>query len=125
LSGYPVSGSVEALSGPNGIGKRNSNGNATLMKGLYGEQGREFEDLEKDEKDKDKDLNGDETSGTTRGYKRTWYGKKVPLPPSKQGGDSERHREEKRPIRLYAPLYNGLAAGIALGMFTLDFWTRR
>jgi hypothetical protein len=125
LSGYPVSGSVEALSGTNGIGKRNSNGNAILMKGLYGEQGREFEDLEKDEKDKDKDLNGDETSGTTRGYKRTWYGKKVFLPPSEQEDDLEKYREERRPIRLYAPLYNGLAAGIALGMFTLDFWTRR
>jgi hypothetical protein len=129
-----VSGSVEALSGPIGNGKRNSN--ATLMKGLYGEQGREFDDLEKDEKDKEKVVSGHpndnhdqksedgETNNITRKYKRTWYGKKVLLPPSKQGDDLEKHRVERRPIRLYAPLYNGLAAGVALGMFALEFWTR-
>ena len=131
LSGCPVSGSVEVLTGP--IGKRNSS--ATLMKGLFGEQGREFDDLEKDEKDKvvsghpndnhDQKLEDGERDNIPRGYKRTWYGKKVFLPPSKQGDDLERYREEKRPIRLYAPLYNGLAAGIAFGMFTLEFWMRR
>lgn len=129
LSGCPVSGSVEVLTGP--IGKRNSS--ATLMKGLFGEQGREFDDLEKDEKSKEKVVSGHpndnhdqksedgESNNLTRRYKRTWYGKKVLLPPSNQEDDLEKHRAEKRPIRLYAPLYNGLAAGIALGMFTL-FW---
>ena len=126
LLGCPVSGSVEVLSGPNANMKRISSGN-TLAKGLYGEQGREFDDLEKDEKDKvvsghpndnhDQKLEDGERDNIPRGYKRTWYGKKVFLPPSKQGDDLERYREEKRPIRLYAPLYNGLAAGIALGMF--------
>ena len=102
------------------------------MKGLYGEQGREFDDLEKDEEkdvsghtnDNDQKSEDGEGNNTTRRYKRTWYGKKVLLPPSKQGDDLEKYRAERRPIRLYAPLYNGLAAGIALGMFTLEFWTR-
>ena len=127
LLGCPVSGSVEALPGPNVNRKRNSNGNSTLMKGLYGEQGREFDESEKEEdkvisghlNNNDEKLEDVERNNTTRAYKRTWYGKKVLLPPSKQD-DLERYREEKRPIRLYAPMYNGLAAGIALGMFTLD-----
>lgn len=133
LLGCPVSGSVEVLPGPNGNVKRSSNGNA-LVKGPYGEQGREFDESEKDEKESGH-LNGhnpdqkSEDSGrnniTNGGYKRTWYGKKVFVTPSKQGDDLERCREERRPIRLYAPLYNGLAAGAALGMFTLDYWTRR
>lgn len=128
LTGLPVSASVEALQGPNG--KRNS----TFMKGLYGEQGREFDDLEKEEKGKGKEVSDHPNdqkledggrNNKTKGYKRTWYGRKVILPPSKQGDDLEKHREERRPIRLFAPLYNGLAAGIALGMFTLEFWMRR
>ena len=135
LLGCPVSGSVEALPGQNVNGNRNSIGNVALVKGPYGEQGREFDELEKDEKEKDKvtsasgHLNGhhydqkSEDGGKNNiTNKRTWYGKKVTLPPSKQGDDLERYREEKRPIRLYAPLYNGLAAGIALGML-LGFWT--
>jgi hypothetical protein len=131
LLGCPVSGSVEALPEPNGRANRNSNGNAALVKGPFGEQGREFDELEKGEKGKEKvsgHLSYDQKSedgGRSGGYKRTWYGKKVLLPPSKQGDDLERYRGERRPIRLYAPLYNGLAAGIALGMFTLDFGTTR
>ena len=138
LLGCPVSGSVEALPGPSGNGNRNSNGIAALVKGPFGEQGRELDESEKDEKDKDQvvsrfsaHLNGHNhdqksedggSNNTARGgYKRTWYGKKVFVPPSKQEDDLERCKEERRPIRLYAPLYNGLAAGIALGMFTLDF----
>ena len=141
LLGCPVSGSVEAFPGPNGVngnGKRNSNGNAALVKGPYGEQGREFDESEKDENEKDNvvsrfsgHLNGhnhDQKSedgrrnNIPRGeYKRTWYGKKVFLPPSKQEDDLERDRGDRRPIRLYAPLYNGLAAGIALGMFYFGF----
>ena len=131
LLGCPA-GSVEALPGPNGNGKRSSNGNSALAKGPYGEQGREFDELERNEKDKegvvpnrDQKSEDGEKDDITRGrYKRTWYGKKVFVPP-KQGDDLERCREERRPIRLYAPVYNGLAAGIALGMFTLDFRMRR
>jgi hypothetical protein len=137
LLGCPVSGSVASLPGPNGVngnGNRNSNGNAALVKGPYGEQGREFDELEKDEKGKDNVVSGHlnslnydqklEDGGRRRRYKRTWYGKKVFLPPAEQGDDLE-NRGERRPIRLYAPLYTGLAAGIALGRFTLYFGTTR
>ncbi|KIM43612.1 hypothetical protein M413DRAFT_68979 [Hebeloma cylindrosporum] len=57
---------------------------------------------------------------TKKGYRRTWYGKKIFLQSGvdEKGGaldDVEELRGEgKRPVRLYAPLYNGLAAGIAL-----------
>ena len=37
------------------------------------------------------------------------------------GDDLERYGEEKRPIRLYAPLYDELAAGIAFGMLSIYF----
>ncbi|KAF8954800.1 glycosyl transferase family group 2-domain-containing protein [Flammula alnicola] len=55
-------------------------------------------------------------------YRRTWYGKKVAAVPVGRGrGDVVGERdlegfrgEESRPVRLYAPLYDGLAAGIAL-----------
>ena len=134
LLGCPVSGSVEALPGPNGNGNRNSNGNAALVKGLFGEQGRDFNELEKDEKEKENVVSGhlnghnydqkSEDGGRRGKYKRTWYGKKVFSPPAKQGEDLE-NRGERRPIRLYAPLYTGLAAGIALGRFTLHFGTTR
>ena len=136
LLGCPVSGSVEALPGPNGTNGNGNRNSVTLVKGLYGEQGREF-DEEKDEKEKDAVVSGhlnghnndqksedSERNDITRGYKRTWYGKKVFVPPSSKQDDLERYGE-RRPIRLYAPLYNGLAAGIALGMFTLDFWMTR
>jgi len=107
---------------------------SSIRKGPYGEQGREFDELEMDEKDKDKlvsgfsggHLNGlghdqkSEDGRTNRsrgGYKRTWYGKKVFVQPSStQEDDLEGCKGERRPVRLYAPVYNGLAAGIALGM---------
>ena len=67
--------------------------------------------------------------GKGRGYRRTWYGKKVLLQSDeadeKGGGvldDVEELGEGKRPVMLYAPLYNGLAAGIALCMFSLLFF---
>jgi hypothetical protein len=140
LLNCPVSGSVEAFPGPNGgngNGNRNSNRNSAFLKGPFGELGRDFDELEKGEKeDKEKDvsrltahLNGhkhdqkSEDGGrnniTSGRYKRTWYGKKVLVPPTPD--DLERCSQERRPIRLYAPLYNGLAAGIALGMFTFLF----
>lgn len=166
LFGYPGSGSVEALplshAGPksgNGNGNNNNNGNGTLgrtsslafnllhssnnstpsvLKGLYGEQGREFDELEMDRRDKEKvvsrfsgHLNGHghdqkleygRNNKMRGGYKKTWYGKKVfVLPPLKHGDDVERYGGERRPIRLYAPVYNGLAAGIAIGMLFVYF----
>ena len=133
LLGCPVSGSVEALPGPNGANGNGNRNSVTLVKGPYGEQGREFDELEKDTfvsghlngHSNDQKSEDRERNNIARGYKRTWYGKKVFLSPSKQGDDLEKYREERRPIRLYAPLYNGLAAGIALGMFTWDFCTMR
>lgn len=105
----------------------------SVLKGPYGEQGRVFDEFEMHEKDKDKDvsrfsghLNGhnhdqqseDRRNNKTRGgHQRTWHGMKLFVPPSsKQGDDLERCGGERRPIRLYAPVYNGLAAGIALGV---------
>jgi hypothetical protein len=63
--------------------------------------------------------------GQGKGYRRTWYGKKVLFQSGevdeKGGGgvldDEEELGEGKRPVMLYAPLYNGLAAGLALCMF--------
>ena len=159
LSGYLASASVEALAlsgvGPIG-GNDNSDGNGTprrrnrsssladnlfhpsaspsISKGPFGEQGREFDDLEIEEKEKEQPASRlsaghlnrhshhqkSEDAGRndkSRGeYRRTWYGKKVLVPPSsEQGGDLERYEGERRPVRLYAPVYNGLAAGAALG----------
>lgn len=111
----------------------------SVLKGRYGEQGRVYDELEMGEKDKDKVVSrfSDHLNGHSHGQKseddqmnnktgekvkRTWYGRKVFLSPSlKQGDDLERYEGEKRPIRLYAPVYNGLAAGIALGMLSISF----
>ncbi|KAL0574641.1 hypothetical protein V5O48_007337 [Marasmius crinis-equi] len=54
--------------------------------------------------------------------KRTWYGKSVTVPVP----DSEKDSPSHRPTMLYAPLYNGIAAGLAIffignGMRTLLF----
>ncbi|KAF8816381.1 hypothetical protein BYT27DRAFT_7183930 [Phlegmacium glaucopus] len=109
--------------------QHSSNGTgSSIRKGPYGEQGREFDELEMDEKHKDKlvsgfsHLNGHahdqkmedgEKNNKSRGeYQRTWYGKRVFVPT--QGDDLEECGGERRPVRLYAPVYNGLAAGIAL-----------
>ena len=53
--------------------------------------------------------------------KRRWYGKRVVVE-ERQFPDAENASEpelgygpEKRPAMLYAPLYNGLAAGLAIG----------
>jgi hypothetical protein len=48
-------------------------------------------------------------------YKRTWYGRKILLNPTTAGyPDVESaNAPEKRPAKLYAPLYNGLAAGLS------------
>ncbi|KAF9561703.1 hypothetical protein CPC08DRAFT_722637 [Agrocybe pediades] len=102
----------------------------TPAKGLYGEQGRDYDD------DPATDLGGAEKMGAVgasdkvgrsgprvrkQKYKRTWYGKKVPLPMTVEDEmdlDDEDVEgftgEERRPVRLYAPLYNGLAAGLAM-----------
>lgn len=57
---------------------------------------------------------------TARNVKRRWYGKRVVVE-EKQFPDAEGASEpelgygpEKRPAVLYAPLYNGIAAGLAV-----------
>lgn len=42
-------------------------------------------------------------------WKRKWYGKKYKVYKTVEEGP------EKRPTRLFAPVYNGLAAGLAFG----------
>jgi hypothetical protein len=62
--------------------------------------------------------------------KRNWYGKKIgfittpPSSPREHKSDLERGLEgmgerDKRPVQFYAPVYNGLAAALALGGFPL------
>jgi hypothetical protein len=63
--------------------------------------------------------------------KRNWYGKKIGVfttsEPEKadleqaMDDDQEVEDRDKRPVQLYAPLYNGLAAGLSLGAFHLVF----
>jgi len=119
--------SAEGLGRTPGTGSRTpslargvaGNGTSGLVRGLYGEQGREYDD----------DLGGAEKMGAVASekspvarkqrYKRTWYGRKIPLPMDEMEfedtGDVEGFRgDERRPVRLYAPLYNGLAAGLAM-----------
>jgi hypothetical protein len=47
-------------------------------------------------------------------YKRTWYGKKYLVQPDNRDEDIETAGPEKRPAKLYAPFYNGLAAGLSM-----------
>ncbi|EIW76066.1 hypothetical protein CONPUDRAFT_158837 [Coniophora puteana RWD-64-598 SS2] len=49
-------------------------------------------------------------------YKRTWYGRKVIVPPSDKESalDTADVGPEKRPTMVYAPIYNGLAAGLSM-----------
>ena len=60
-----------------------------------------------------------------RTAKRRWYGKRVVVeeqqfPDAEEKSEDQAENElgygpEKRPVMLYAPLYNGLAAGLAIG----------
>ncbi|PPQ75054.1 hypothetical protein CVT26_012056 [Gymnopilus dilepis] len=118
-------------------------GAGSIRKGLYGEQGREYDPdepaalgLSSTEKGLDEKASSsaeDPTRVHRQRYKRTWYGKKVLVPVQERAGGIEDLEafggEERRPIRLYAPLYSGLAAGLALffignGVKTLlmEFW---
>ncbi|KAF9524935.1 glycosyl transferase family group 2-domain-containing protein [Crepidotus variabilis] len=103
-----------------------------IVKGMYGEQGRDWDADELDDekfKPLEKGLPNDPHGGVNGGvggvggrrFKRTWYGKKVPLPSMDtelgalgyvQNTDDE--TIHPRPTPLYSPLYNGLAAGMAV-----------
>ena len=55
----------------------------------------------------------DSPSPTPQRFRRTWYGRKVPMSPSEcEKADQEPPR---RTTLLYAPFYNGIAAGLAAG----------
>lgn len=57
--------------------------------------------------------------------KRRWYGKKYTIEVTEiDGVDVESLGPEKRPALLYAPVYNGLAMGLAMGvyLFGLHRW---
>jgi hypothetical protein len=111
--------------------------NGSIVKGLYGEQGREYDHEEK------KSISTHDAAArlgqqqqhlvsSHKAYKRTWYGKKVSVQgdPALEFGSLGRDGsydstafgtdEEsglgnaKRPVRLYASLYSGLAAGLAV-----------
>lgn len=123
LVDHSGSGSSEANVGGTMKGKPSRNGAGGVVRGLYGEQGR-VQDGDEPGVDVEK-VGGDSLAssrGQGKGYKRTWYGKKVFLESGEMGekgslDDVEDLRgEDKRPVKLWAPLYNGLAAGIALCM---------
>lgn len=61
-------------------------------------------------------LNGVAHQRKKRQTRRTWYGKKVPRTDtvSSYDLDLEQSGVSKRPTVLYAPIYNGLAAGMAM-----------
>ena len=120
LVDHSGSGSSEAAVGGTTKEKPGRNG---LVKGLYGEQGR-GDDPEAAFGSGPGDVptekgGSDSFTPSTGQYKRTWYGKKVLLKKDEKGDVEELRGEGKRPVRLYAPLYNGLAAGIALCMSSL------
>jgi hypothetical protein len=55
-----------------------------------------------------------------RTVKRRWYGKRVVVEEKRFSAHTDDEAEleygsEKRPAMLYAPLYNGIAAGLSLG----------
>ncbi|KAF8841492.1 hypothetical protein BDN67DRAFT_1010564 [Paxillus ammoniavirescens] len=62
-------------------------------------------------KTQEKSVESSSPGSAPQKFKRTWYGCKVPLSSS----EIEKGSREplKRPTMLYAPLYNGLAAGLA------------
>ena len=78
-------------------------------------------------RDEDKRSSNPSLHSRTR-VKRNWYGKKIgfittpPSSPREHKSDLERGLEDieerdKRPVQFYAPVYNGLAAALALGGF--------
>ncbi|KAF8908094.1 glycosyl transferase family group 2-domain-containing protein [Gymnopilus junonius] len=147
--------SAEAL-GPNGSNTNGSLGGrapgsrppsmfrgatGSIVKGLYGEQGREYDPEDpvritptengSGEKELKDSAEGSEGSRVhSQRYKRTWYGKKVLVPDVRGVEDLESFGgEQRRPIRLYAPLYSGLAAGLSLffvgngfKQLLMEFW---
>lgn len=67
-----------------------------------------------DEKGKSKQKSKEEVDegGTVTKTKRTWYGKKYEVQVDLES------QSNKRPTKLYAPFYNGLAAALSLGWWS-------
>lgn len=144
-------GRVGKMGSVNGLRQMNiSSSNGSIVKGLYGELGREFDEEEDvlavvDEKKGRMGVSAHDaiqlgqqqhepSRRRQKAYKRTWYGKKVLVQndpfalefgslrvdgtyePSSYNTDEELglNLNKRRPVRLYAPLYSGLAAGLAV-----------
>lgn len=88
---------------------------SALAARAVGEKGKRKDG--EDEKEKKSTSEGSDAPEHTVGpkIKRTWYGRKILLPSE---GDLESGARDagNRSVSLYAPLYNGLAAGLALCM---------
>lgn len=64
-------------------------------------------------REQEKQIESESPSPTPSQSRRTWYGRKVPVSPS----ECEKVEQEptQRITMLYAPFYNGLAAGLSAG----------
>jgi hypothetical protein len=62
---------------------------------------------------RDIEKSGSEITETEIKWKRTWYGKKVRIAAMEDG-------PEKRPAKLFAAIYNGLAAGLVFSKSKSD-----
>ena len=109
-------GSIARHSRPPSVLAARAGAGGTVLKGLYGEQGRD-EDDEEEKVAVEKGEGGDvEAPERRRRTTRTWYGRKIVIDDDDGLEDAEGFRgEERRKIKLYSPLYSGLAAGAAVG----------
>jgi hypothetical protein len=121
-------GSILRSSRPPSVLAARAGAGGTVLKGLYGEQGRDV-DEEQEKVAVEKSEGGDvEAPERRRRVTRTWYGRKIVVDDDDELEDAEGFRgEERRKIKLYAPLYSGLAAGAAVGEFIsfLLLWYRQ
>lgn len=68
--------------------------------------------------DPEKPISSEEESEKLRTktrVRRNWYGKKVGVTTTTVGADLESGLRDRRAAKLYAPVYNGLAAGLSFG----------
>ena len=98
------------------LGSASGSGRGLL--GAAGGRGAQSADLEKRPSEEEKFAERKvEMEQVQTKKKRTWYGRQyVPADKEKSGeGGDESEEQERRPIALFSPVYNGLAAGLALG----------
>lgn len=119
-------GSIVRSSRPPSVLAARAGAGGTVLKGLYGEQGRDGD--EEQEKVAVEKSEGGDVEAPERRVKRTWYGGKRVIDDDDGLEDAEGFGgEERRKIKLYSPLYSGLAAGAAVGEFLFLFflWYRQ